>query len=963
MHNKTNLRIIGVAALLAFSAPLFAQQKTLEKSKSKSVSKTSQAESIPKDPNVKIGKLANGLTYYIRKNSLPSKRAELYLVNKVGSLMEEDSQQGLAHFTEHMAFNGTRDFPKNEIIDYLQKAGVRFGADLNAYTGFDRTVYQLPIPTDSTQVFKTGFKILSNWAGGISMESEEIDNERGVIIEEDRQRGRNAQERINKQLYPVLLKGARHQNRLPIGKADILQHFTHDKIRNFYNDWYRPNLQAVIAVGDFDVTEVEKLIKANFSALKNPVNPKPYQHYDLPDNTLPMVKVITDPEQTSNLATLMYKHRSSISKNTKDLKRNLAYSMINSMMRARFQEIMQRADAPFLSAQSSYGPYQGGLVEGISAFQTSVSSKNGASLGKALSSALSENERMAKFGFLSSEMNVVKKNIIAGNQTQTKEIDKTPSASLVQFYLGHFLSGSPMPSLDYLYAQQLKAINEITLQEINDLAKMLITKENRILIVRAPEKEKANLPSQAELLGIMDGAGKDLSAYVDNLVNKPLLEQTPLAGKIISERNLSSVDATELTLSNGIKVLLKKTDFKNDQVIFSSYSKGGTSLAQDKEFTSSKVVGLIPQSGVGEFNPTQLSRLLAGNSGRAGAYINELYQGFSGGASPKDLETAFQMVYAYALNPRKDPEQFNKKIGEARIALTNKTLDPKSVFSDTAQAVLSNYHKRAMPFTLSDLDQVSIDETYDFYKSRFADLGEQVFVIVGAIDATAIKPLIEKYIASLPTKEIKQDFVDLGIRPPKGRVRKVVYKGLEDKASVELLIHGSYDFNPSTNIQLDALKSALENKIMQRLREKESGVYTPSVGLVLKNQPNEHYYFMISFSCAPEKVEKLIEAALDEVRSVKTSGASQDEIIKFKSEQQRRKELNLLQNNYWLNYLTTQLKNGAALDQYLGDKKRLDDVSVESTKTTAQSYLSEDNYIELILLPEKSRQVQPPAGK
>lgn len=954
MKRTINTLVCGLAAFVALSTPVLAQKKTsaVKKTASAAVKKTNDVL-IPNDPNVKIGKLANGLTYYIRKNVEPKNRAELYLATRIGSLMEDDDQQGLAHFTEHMAFNGTKDFPKNDIINYLQKAGVRFGADLNAYTGFEQTVYQLPIPTDSALLFKNGFKILANWAGKVVMEGEEIDKERGVIIEEDRQRGKNAQERMSKQLLPLLLKGSRYENRLPIGKVDILKSFQHDRIRSFYKDWYRPNLQAVIAVGDFDVNEVEQLIKTNFSDLTNPASPRPRLNYDLPDNKEPLVKVITDPEQPYDVAIIMYKLRGHVTKTTADFKKRIMYGMVNSMLGARFEEILQKENAPFIFAQSSFGPYQGGLVSGINAFQTVVAAKSGDQLEKAFTGAIAENERMSKFGFVQSELDVAKKNILAGNEKQYKEKDKTASSTFVQQYLNHFLKGSTIPSIDYTYAETQKAVANITLEEINALVKTLTPQENQIIVVQAPEKDKAILPTEQQLVAAVKNAGAGVTAYVDNSLNKPLLAKKPAAGKIISEKKIDAVDVTELTLSNGIKVLLKPTDFKNDQVIFSSFSKGGISVADDKDLESAQMVSLITQSGVGEFNPTQLSKLLAGNTGRAGAYVDDLYQGFSGSSSPKDIETAFQMIYAYATNPRKDAEIFNKNISDYKVVLANKNANPNSVFSDTVQAVLSSYNKRAMPANLEDLDKVSLDKAFDFYKDRFADGSDQTFVIVGAFDINKIKPFIETYIASLPALNKKQEFVDRGIRPPKGKISKTVYKGLEDKAAVELYIHGDYTFNADNNIQLDALKGALEIKILERLREKESGVYSPQVGLSLEKYPAGHYYFNISFSCAPANVEKLITATLDEVNKIKANGASLDDITKFKSEEQRQLELNLRNNNYWLSYLSSRLKNGENLDQILSEKERLNSVSVESTKTAAQKYLNDDNYIRLVLLPQQ----------
>ncbi|SDL65753.1 Predicted Zn-dependent peptidase [Pedobacter sp. ok626] len=517
MRNKINVFAVGIVTALVFNSSVYAQKKVVAPIKpAQTMRKEVEGILIPNDPDVRIGKLANGLTYYIRRNTEPKNKAELHLAVAVGSLMEDDDQQGLAHFTEHMAFNGTRDFSKNEMINYLQKSGMRFGADLNAYSGFEQTGYKLPVPTDSAERFKDGFKILANWAGKVVMEDKEIDKERGVIIEEDSKRGKNAKERMSRQLMPLLLKGSRYETRMPIGKTDILQTFTHDKIRRFYKDWYRPNLQAVIAVGDFDVNEVEKLIKTNFSDLTNPVNSRPRLKYDLPDNKEPLVKVVTDSEQPFSTAVIIFKQRGQVTTTTADYKKTLIYSMINSMLAARLQEVLQKGNAPFLFAQTEFGAYQGGLVPGINAFQTSVVSLSAATLEKAISSALAESESASKFGFLDSELSVVKKNILANVEKQLKEKDKTPSATFVQQYLASFLIGSRVPSIDFIYAETQKAIASTTLEEVNKLVKTLITKENRIILVQAPEREKEDLPTEAQLV-----------AAVENAIDKSLIEKKP----------------------------------------------------------------------------------------------------------------------------------------------------------------------------------------------------------------------------------------------------------------------------------------------------------------------------------------------------------------------------------------------------------------------------------------------------
>lgn len=951
---KKHFLIFGLAVGV-FIQPALAQKKTTPAKipAAKTVAKSTVANQIPNDPNVIIGKLPNGLTYYIRKNTEPNKRAELYLGNKIGSLMENEDQLGLAHFTEHMAFNGTKDFPKNEMINYLQRAGVRFGADLNAYTGFNQTVYQLPIPTDSIEVFKTGFKILANWAGKVSMNAADIDNERGVIIEEDRQRGKNAQQRMNNQLLPFLLANSQYAKRVPIGTVEVLNSFTHDKIRSFYNDWYRPNLQTVIAVGDFDVKEVESLIKQNFSDLKNPANPKARVMYNIPDNAQPLVKIVTDKEQPYNVAQVIYRQTSGPIKTDADYKKSLIQSMINNMLSARIQELTQKGGAPFLFAQSNYAPYQGGLVWGVSALTTIAVAPTSAGLEKAIVGALAENERMVKFGFTNGEFETIKKKVEAGMEKQFKEKDKTKSAAYVQQYLDHFLTGASIPSADYSYAATKKVLQSVTLAEINALAKTLVTKNNIIVVVQAPEKDAKDLPTEAQLLTAIKTAGNGVTPYVDDTVDKPLIAQLPTAGKIVSETKNDKVGVTTLSLSNGVKVVLKPTDFKNDQVLFTSFGKGGTSLASNDDFLSAENASLVGQSGVGDFNPTQLTKYLAGKTANVGAYIDTEYQGFSGSTSPKDLETAFQLIYAYATSPRKDVDIFNKNISDYKVITANKSSNPSSVYADTVQAVLSNYHKRGMPLTLSDIDKISLDKAYAFYKDRFADASGQTFVFVGNFEVDQLKPFINTYLASLPALNRNENFVDNGINPPKGKVSKTVYKGIEDKATVQLIFHGDYEYNAANNIQLDALKAALEIKILERLREKESGVYSPNVELSVQKYPTAHYYFTISFNSSKANVDKLINAALEEVNAFKANGATAEDILKFKSEEARQEELSLRENGFWLGYLSNRLKYGDDIEQVLGDKERLNTVDVASSKTAAQKYLNGENYIRLVLVPEK----------
>ncbi len=908
---------------------------------------------IPTDSSVIIGKLPNGLTYYIRKNVEPKSRAELYLVNKVGSIVENDDQLGLAHFTEHMAFNGTRDFPKNELISYLQKAGVRFGADLNAYTGFNQTVYQLPLPTDSVAVFEKGFDILANWAGYVSFDDQEIDQERGVIVEEDRQRGKNAQERMSKQLLPALLANSRYANRLPIGKLDILNNFKYDTIKQFYKDWYRPNLQAVIAVGDFDVANVEQLIKDNFSDLSNPENERKREEYGIPDNAEPLVKIVTDPEFPYNVASVTYKHKEVIENNEAQLKTKILTSLINTMLSSRLTEIVQKGDAPFVFAQSNYGAFQGGLVN-LDAFNSVAVSKDAAGLEAAVKAVLTENVRMKKYGFTATELERAKTGLQTAVDNQFKEKDKTKSAVFVQQYVESFLKGQPIPSLDYIHNFYTKNLSGISVGEINKLAATFVTEDNLVAIIQAPDKEKENLPSDATYLTWIKTAGDNVQPYVDNTVDKPLMANKPVAGSIVNEKKIDEIGVTELTFSNGVKVVLKPTDYKNDQILFTAASKGGTSLASDEDFRSAQMADeLIGNSGIGDFDESQLGKLLTGKVASVRPFIGTYGEGVSGSASPKDLETALQLNYLYFTAPRKDASVLKTQLESMRTILSNRLTQPTAVFQDTATAVLNSYKKRAQQITIPELSEINLDKAVSFYKQRFTNAADFVFTFVGNFKLEEIKPLLATYLGSLPATGNKETFKDLGLEPLSGDITKKVYKGLEDKANVSLVYHGNYNYSDKENLQLDALKAILEIKILERLREKESGVYSPRVNVTYDNEPKAQYSVGISFSCASANVDKLIAAAVDEVKELQKDGASADDIQKFKAEEVRQLELRMRENGFWLGYLQNAYNNNDDPKKVLTYTKSLVEVNNASTKTAASKYLNTNNFIKLILLPEK----------
>lgn len=905
---------------------------------------------LPVDPNVIIGKLPNGLTYYIRKNTEPKNRAELYLVNKAGSVLENDDQQGLAHFTEHMAFNGTKDFPKNELVSYLQKSGVKFGADLNAYTSFDETVYQLPLPTDSVKTFEKGFDILADWAGHVTFETSEIDAERGVVLEEERLRGKNAQERLQHQVLPVLLNNSRYGQRLPIGKEDILKNFKPATIKSFYHDWYRPDLQAVIAVGDFDPKRVEQLIKDNFSDLKNPATERPRTKYTITPGTGTVVKIATDKEFPYTICEIIVKHPGTKIRTTADYIQDMRVNLFNQMLNARLGELTQKADPPFLYGNASYG----GFLGNEDAFTSLAVAKNAGELQKAIKAVVAETERARKFGFTETEFERAKQNALTQMENAYKEKDKTKSVNFVREYQKNFLTGEAIPGMDFEYKFFNDNIGSIKLSEINALAGEFIAAKDRAVIVEAPEKEKDKLPAESTLLQWISDAGNGATAYVDVVSNKPLLAKEPTGSKVTAEQKDAAINATTLTLGNGVKVILKPTDFKNDEILISAYGFGGTSLASDEDYVSASLASnIIGSSGIADFPQIQLDKMLSGKNVSISPYIYETTQGISGSTTPKDFETALQLVYLYFTQPRKDPDIWQSAITQTKSVNANRSLDPTSVFQDTVRATLGNHSIRRITINNDMLDKANLDKAYSFYKDRFADASGFTFTLVGNFDVEKIKPLLEKYLGGLPSANHPENYKDLGIHIPAGQLTKTVNKGLENKSSVQLVFSGSYDYSNANNLQMDALEEILNIKLIERLREKESGVYSPGVRASYSKLPTGRYSIIVYFGCAAENVDKLIAATQEEINKIKQNGPELVDIQKFTAEETRSTEVQLKENGFWEGHLSSSSQNQENPDAVLTHIQDLNQITVQSIKDVANKYLSGDNFIKLILLPEK----------
>jgi zinc protease len=939
---NVNFRIKLLAILVFTSCALFAQ--TPKK----------QVGDLPLDPAVRTGKLLNGFTYYIRHNEEPKNRVIFYLANKVGSILETDDQRGLAHFMEHMSFNGTKHFPHNELVDYLQKAGVRFGADLNAYTSFDETVYQLPVPSDNPNLLKGGLQIMRDWAQDATLDPVEIDKERGVVLEEKRL-GKGASDRMRQVYFPIILDHARYADRLPIGIDTVLNNFKPATIKSFYQNWYRPDLQALIVVGDINVDEIEKNIKAKFSDLKNPVKEKPRTTYTVSLTGKNQFISVTDKENRATSAEILIKHPEQKLRSATDYRNLIIRSLFNDMLSARYTELTRQADPPYISGGASISNF----INSLDDYSASVAAKPG-ELEKGLKAVWRETVRANRFGFTAPELERAKKNYLSLIEFSFKQKDKTPSGRYVNEYLQYFLKGTAAPGIAEEYRLTQSDLQVITVADINAVCAAYTKPVDRDILITAPENEKANLPNQSTLENwLAQVEAEPLQPYKDETSKLPFLSHEPVAGKIIKQESDEVLHTTTLTLSNGVKVVLKPTDFDSNQVMFNGFAPGGNSLYSDADVQSANYAAVLTANGgIGNYNAAELEKYLSGKQASVGLGISERYQLISGGSATSDIETMMQLTYARFTEPRLDKSLAAGFISRNKAGLANRANDPNSVFADTSNAVLYQGNVRRTSPSIAKLDQINPDRAFEIYKERFADASNFTFVFIGNFKVEEIKPLLEKYLGGLPSTYKGENYKDLNIHSPEGRIEKTIYKGTEAKARVNLVFSGTFDYSTAEKTQLDALKEVLQIRLTERLREDESGVYSPGVWEEASKFPQSRYNFNISFGCGPQNVEKLIASTLDEINKLKLSGPLQVNIDKYKAEDQRTRETDLKSNIWWMSYLVENLENQEDLHEVNDYDTNLSKVSQESVKTTANKYLSGKNYIRLVLLPEKETEIK-----
>ncbi len=906
---------------------------------------------LPMDPSVRIGKLKNGLTYYIRKNGKPADKIEFRLAINAGSILEDEKQRGLAHFIEHMAFNGSKNFKKNDLINYLQSIGVEFGADLNAYTSFDETVYMLPIPSGDEEILEKGLQVLEDWAGNLELSEAEIDKERGVVIEEWRL-GRGADQRMRDAWFPVMYKGSRYAERLPIGTKDVIENASYETIRQFYKDWYRPDLMSIIAVGDLDLDEMEQKIKAKFSKLKNPKNSRKRETYGAPDHEETLIAIEGDKEASFTQVRIVYKQGKEEGKTLADFRKGLSYSLYNTMLNQRLNELRQSAEPPFVFGSTSYG---GSFVKGLNQY-SSFAMVGENDVEKGIKALLTENERVKQYGFTKGELERAKKQLLNSLEKSAKEQDKTESGNYARQYVEAFLEAEVVPSQQFTFDFASQVFKGINVEEINQYAGKWIKDKNRVIVVTGPEKEGLEPVSSDVIRKLLNEVSQmEIKAYEDNVSGAKLMAKLPVKGEIKKEKSLTSVGAEEITLSNGIRVILKPTDFKNDEVLMTAFSYGGHSVYNDESYVSASNAGqIIGSSGVGEFSNTDLTKLFAGKTVRVSPFIGAFSEGFNGTAAPKDLETMMQLINLYFTAPRKDEKAFASFKSRNTMLFQNLMSNPQFFFQDQSIKIMSQNHPRAGGFpTAEDLEKVDLELAYKIYKERFQDPGSFTFVFVGNFEKEKIKSMLTTYLASIPEHSKDEIWRDLGIRPPKGKVEKVIYRGTDPKSQVSINFQGEAAYDKVEDYYLTSLGAVLSNRLIDILREEKSGVYGVGARGGMDNTPYDSYNFRVSFPCAPENIAELTQAVYSEIENIKKNGVSQEDLDEVKEAQRINREEQLKENRYWLNNLRTAYFDKEGLDDFYDYEKMVESITVKDLKKIANKYLSEKNRVEIVLKPEK----------
>ena len=903
---------------------------------------------LPVDPAVTIGTLPNGVRYYIRVNRRPEHRAELRLVVNAGSVLEASDQRGLAHFVEHMAFNGTRHFEKQKLVDYIESIGMRFGPDLNAYTSFDETVYQLQVPTDSAPTMGQAFQILEDWAHGISFDTTEIRKERGVVLEEWRL-GRGAGQRMLDQQLPVLFRGSRYAERLPIGTPDCIRQCPVEAIRRFYGTWYRPELLAVVAVGDFDPGMVETLIRERFGAVGNSPGSPPRDLVAVPSRGEPEVSIASDPEATSTSVSVYLLRPAAPRGTMRSWRTDLVEQLAGGILNERLWELSQKLDPPFIRA----GTGQSNLVRAADAFSFGAMVPD-SGVGRGLEAILTELERAGRHGFTPAELDRARREHLRALEQAHAERDKTESDAFTEEYVFHFLVGEAIPGIAYEYTRAREVLPQLTVVELDSVARAWLAGSPPVILVNTPEKNRAAVPAPNALLGLFAAVRQsDIAPYTET-VSEAALIPLPLAPvPIRSERRDTTLGTVEWALANGARVILKPTDFKDDELLLQGWSPGGLSQAPDSLLTNARFAAqLINVSGVGSFSAVELQKKLAGKAASLSPYLGSFEQGLSGRASPQDAETLFQLAYLYFTAPRIDEAAIGAFLGNFRAALANRSASPQAAFQDTLSVTLAQHHPWSRPLNAAIVDEINPALAYDFYRRRFATAEGFTFVLVGTFAPDSIRPLVQKYLGNLPGGGARDQIRDPGILPPPGVLERTVRKGIEPKSQTALVFTGpAARVSPQERWLLTALGDVLELRLREELREELGGTYSVSVGSQLARIPRQQYSVSLSFGSDPALADSLTRVIFSEIDSLMAGGPRSADLAKVKEAFVRSRETASRENGWWVQQLVLAAREGDPAAPPLAPL--LQGITVESLGAAARTYLDRARYVRVTLLPER----------
>ena len=908
---------------------------------------------LPVGKQVKVGKLDNGLTYYIQRNRMPEHKLELRLVVKAGSILEDDDQQGLAHFTEHMAFNGSRHFKKHELVSYLQSIGVKFGADLNAYTSFDETVYILPVPSDRKDDLDKAFLVLEDWAHGLTLTDADIDKERDIILEETRL-GKGAGDRIQKVLMPKMYNGSRYADRLPIGKEDVIRTFKPETLRRFYRDWYRPDLMAVVAVGDIDPIKAEQMIRRHFGGLKNPAHERPREYAPIAARTDSEAVVVTDKEAGPASILIRYPVRPFQDRATlRGYREQLVEALFGGILNQRLQELSQLPSPPFIGASSAlsrltprYRSYNAMAALGM----------NGATV--AIDALVQENERARRFGFTAAELDRMKKTMLRTYERAWNERDKTDSAVHAAELMRHFLEGESIPGIEAEYRYVNDMLPGISLDEINAYAARTIPADSGKLVIytgSTQAEDNAPIPTGEQLLAAVTAAERrDVRAHDEKAVAAHLMDGPPPPGKIVAESRDEALGLTRLTLSNGVKVILKPTTFRNDQVLMSAARYGGQSLFDDQDMFNARYADtIVAAMGLKDFSPLDMRKILAGKSASVSAGLGNNTDVVAGTAGATDVETMLQMVWLKFAGVRRDENLYKSFMGKQMELARNRMSQPGALFGDTVLATLYANNPRA-PRALrpDDIGKIDLDRAIAIYRQRFSSAKDLTFIFVGSFDPAAIKPLVATYLGSLPTPDIPTAYRDLGIRPVSGVVKREVKSGTEDRSTVSLTFTGPGDVSELEELRLSALTEVMNIRIIDVLREKLGLIYGGGMEGSMTRIPYSHYTIGVTLPTGPDNVDKVLTATFAEIERMRTEGPSQTDLDKVKTNWLQTYRKSLQENTYWLAALQTSLTEGTDPGTILTFDREVQKLTVDDVKRAAQRYLNTENYVQVVLNPE-----------